>query len=206
MKYICRDIDKLFNYNSLINMFTSERSIVEICDIVRNKNNHTIRTETGEYPFFTNGRHIVNTHRSHVNDHPYECIVLSLASNNNTSVPILTSNFACDKNTIVLRCDTDHITREVYNYLVNNLTILRSMYFGSAMKILAVNHLRHLRVNVLDVNKIIRHRKKTFTIIMAETKLNVDCILHILEFTYPVIENQNNRRVWRRRVSITPYI
>ena len=178
-------------------MFTSEKSIMEICEIVRNRNNHTIKTETGEYPFFTNGLHLRATHRSHVNDHPYECIVLSLASNNDTSTPVLTSNFACDKNTIVLRCDTKHTTREVYHYLVNNLTTLRRMYFGSAMKILAVNHLRHLRVSVLDFDKIKRHRKRTFKNMVETTRLNVDCITHILSFTYPAIQRQQHRRVWR---------
>ena len=174
-------------------MFTSERSIMEVCEIVRGENNYTIRTETGEYPFFTNGLHLRATHWSHINDHPYECIVLSLASNNDTSTPRLTSNFACDKNTIVLRCYTDHTTREVYNYLANNLTILRSIYFGSVMKILSVNHLKKLRVSVLNFDKIRRHRKKTFKIMATTTKLNIDCITHILGFTYPII--QNSRRV-----------
>jgi hypothetical protein len=173
---------------------------MEICDIVRNKNNHTIRTETGEYPFFTNGFHLRETHRSHVNDHPHESIVLSLATMGSkpTPIPILTRNFACDKNTVVLRCDTDHMTREVYNYLVNNLTLLRSMYFGSVVKILSVHHLKRVRVSVVDFNKVIRHRKKTFKNMVETTKLNVDCIIHILAFTYPVVENQNNRKVWRR--------
>ena len=184
-------------------MFTTERSILEICDIVRNKNNYTIRTDTGEYPFFTNGFHLRDTHRSHVNDHPHESIVLSLAtmeSNNNTSIPILTRNFACDKNTVVLRCDTDHMTREVYHYLVNNLTLLRSIYFGSVVKMLSLHHLKQVRVSVVDFNKIIRHRKKTFKNMVETTKLNVDCIIYILGFTYPVVnvENQNNRKVWRR--------
>jgi hypothetical protein len=185
-------------------MFTTENSILEICDIVRNNNNHTIRTDTGEYPFFTNGIHFRDTHRSHVNDHPHESIVLSLAtmeSNINKSVPILTRNFACDKNTVVLRCDTDYMTREVYNYLMNNLTLLRRLYFGSVVKILSLTHLKQVRVSMLDFNKIRRHRLKTFKNMVETTKLNVDCIIHILGFTYPVIENQNNRKVWRRRVS-----
>ena len=178
-------------------MFTSEKLIMDVCEIVRNRNN-TIRTETGEYTFFTNG---LNLHamRSHMNDHPYECIILSLVNNYNTAIPILSSNFACDKNTIVLRCDTEHTTREVYNYLLSNLTMLRSMYFGSVMKILSVNHLKHLRVSVMDYNKIKQHRKKTLNIIATTTKLNVDCIIHILGFTYPFIQNQNNRKLWLRR-------
>lgn len=180
-------------------MFTSEKLIMDVCEIVRNRNNHTIRTETGEYPFFINGLHLQETHRSHMNDHPYECIILSLASNNYTARPILSSNFSCDKNTIVLRCDTQHTTREVYNYLLNNLTMLRCMYFGSVMKILSVNHLKHLRVSVLDYNKIKQHRKKTLNIMQTTTKLNADCIIHILKFTYPVIQNQNNRKLWLQK-------
>lgn len=180
-------------------MFTSEKPIMNICEIVRNRNNHTIRTETGEYPFFTNGRHYLNTHRSHVNDHPYECIILSLASNNTTSMPLLASNFACDKNTIVLKCDTEYMTREVYNYLVNHLDTLRRMYVGSVIKILSVNHLKNLRVSVVDFHKIRRHRKKTFKIMAENTKLSVDCITYILNFAYPVIQIEH-KKVWRKQV------
>jgi hypothetical protein len=173
-------------------MFTTERLIMDVCEIIRNRNNHTIRTKEGAYAFFTNGLHLRATHRSHINDHPYECIVLSLANSNyNTARPILSSNFACDKNTIVLRCDTPHTTREVYNYLLNNLTMLRSLYFGSVIKILSISNLKQLRVSVLDYNKIKQHRKKTLKIMVTTTKLNVDCIIHILGFTYPVIQNQN---------------
>jgi hypothetical protein len=93
------------------------------------------------------------------------------------------------------------MTREVYNYLMNNLTLLRRLYFGSVVKILSLTHLKQVRVSMLDFNKIRRHRLKTFKNMVDTTKLNVDCIIHILGFTYPVIENQNNRKVWRRRVS-----
>jgi hypothetical protein len=65
------------------------------------------------------------------------------------------------------------------------------LYFGSVIKILSVNYLKQLRVSVLDYNKIKRHRKKTLKIIVTTTKLNMDCIIHILGFTYPLIQNQN---------------
>lgn len=149
----------------------------------------------GPYPFFTNGKNNTFTRsRCETNDYPYECLILSGRLNMNTSV-IRCSNFSCDKNTIVIKCNNENTTEYVYQYLIKNIDMLILEYTdytntGSYIKNLEITVVKNILVTIPDLEKIERVIKRTeemrkiriARIIINNTRLCDNVVNYILEF------------------------
>jgi hypothetical protein len=153
-------------------------------------------TCTGPYPFFINGKnHSFTRSRCETNDYPYECLLLSACLTATTSV-IRCSNFSCDKNTIVIKCNNENATEYVYQYLVRNIDILVLEYVdytGTGFYItknLKIDVVKNIIVTIPDLEKIERVNKRTDEIRrirIARMFINNTCLYnnvvnYILEF------------------------
>ena len=150
----------------------------------------------GPYPFFINGKNNNFTRsRCETNDYPYECLILSGRLTANISV-IRCSNFSCDKTTIVIKCNNEHTTEYVYQYLIKNIDMLTLKYTeyvtieSHITKSLKINIVKNIGVIIPDLEKIERVVKRTeemrririTRMIINNTRLCDNVVKYILDF------------------------